>query len=335
MSVAVAYGATIHWSARIPIEPHRTLTAVTCPSAAQCTAVDRAGDEVTFDPRNRTWTAPQLVDDCDPWNFTCPCPPGQVDSNDDPCPTTAQAREVLDAVACPSVSECVAVDGNGAVVEFDPQPGGMLTQPAEIDPGDATGFSLLGVACPRAMLCVATDEIGGEGDFNPFAPPPPDAGNFDGVDIGAELDAVACPTAAQCTTVDNQGYELTFNPASDAQPKRVQLERTAWLNSVACPSATQCTTVDRHGHALTFDPRRPRVTVASIDTAGLNGIACPGVSLCLAADRHGRVAVGRPGGSWKVMPIPAAGPLPAIACPSRSLCVVVDSAGNAFVGRLG
>ena len=62
------------------------------PTAAQCTAVDVAGDEVTFDPQSPG--RPEIA---------------RVDSN----PAVS--------VICPTVTECSAVDAAGRVVLFNPQ----------------------------------------------------------------------------------------------------------------------------------------------------------------------------------------------------------------------
>jgi hypothetical protein len=113
------------------------MTAVACPSFSQCTAVDAAGREVTFDPGSpRGWSA-----------------------------YTIDARRALSALACPAVSQCTAVDGSGQEVTFDPNSTIGWTR-FVIDPG----HSLQGVACPSVSQCMGADDGGRVVTFDPAAP---------------------------------------------------------------------------------------------------------------------------------------------------------------------
>ena len=79
-------------SAPVTLDAGNTLTGLACPSASQCTAVDEAGQQVTFDP----------------------AAPGA------PSPTTIDAGNALTGVACPSPRRCGAVDEAGQETTFDP-----------------------------------------------------------------------------------------------------------------------------------------------------------------------------------------------------------------------
>lgn len=68
----------------------------------------------------------------------------------------------LDAVACPTANECIAVDDLGQEVTFNPASPGTPT-PATVDP--AAG--LAAVACPSSSQCTAVDPGGREVTFDP------------------------------------------------------------------------------------------------------------------------------------------------------------------------
>jgi hypothetical protein len=100
---------------------------------SRCTAVDYNGQEVTFDP-----TAPPATPS-----------PHSVD------PSTVGFNALYD-VACPSTSDCVAVDSSGNAIEGDPaQPSGWTVTPI---PGAA---ALYAVTCSSVARCAAVD---GEGN---------------------------------------------------------------------------------------------------------------------------------------------------------------------------
>jgi hypothetical protein len=100
------------WSSPIAVQTGggQPLTAVSCPSgvAAQCTAVDFSGREVTFDPGA----------------------PGA------PTPSPVDAGFIDEAIACPAQTQCTEVDAGGRKVTFDPKSGGNVTE-AAADPGQA------------------------------------------------------------------------------------------------------------------------------------------------------------------------------------------------------
>ena len=72
-----------------------------------------------------------------------------------PTPTTIDAGNVLNGVACPSATQCTAIDNTGHQVTFDPASPGTPT-PTTIDGGNL----LIGVACPSATQCTAVDYTG-------------------------------------------------------------------------------------------------------------------------------------------------------------------------------
>jgi hypothetical protein len=309
------------WSQAISVDPHhRRLPSVSCPTTTQCTAVDTLGYESTFDP-NPGGPSPTsfLIDTGDPLQGA-QCPSGGPDE----C--------TLDAVACPSAIECIAVDLNSLEMTFNPSSPTMANS-GEIDEGGhGSANTLNGLGCPIKTQCTTVDNVGAQLTFNPADPDNATGLQIDPSDSLYGLTSVACPSKTQCTAVDNTGHEVTFNPRSTRYPRTVTIDPRGWLTAVACASKTQCTAVDRHGREITFNPLSPRPHSALIDNAALNGIACPSRSLCVVADREGRVVVGDPGGHWELTRLSSTR-LQAVDCISTSRCVVVDSAGQAFVGR--
>lgn len=172
-------------------------TAVACPSASQCTAVG-------FLPGNGT---------------TVPSQPVEVTFNPAAPATATLAKgpttSSLFRVACPSVSQCTAVGGNGDAVTFNPAAPGSLA-PTQIDSQAAKSTSpgIAGVACPSVSQCTAVDYAGYETTFNPVAPAVPATFLLH---QGAALWAIACPSAGQCTAIAGPSGHLatqvvTFNP---------------------------------------------------------------------------------------------------------------------------
>jgi hypothetical protein len=130
-------------------------TDVACPSASQCTAVyselapqgtHSDGGEVTFNP-----TAPATAS-----------------------ASTIDTSGALLSVACPSGSQCTAVDGVGGEVTFNPAAPGTPSRIAIDGSGD-----LVSVACPSVSECVTVDSVGQEVTFEPTAPATASASTID------------------------------------------------------------------------------------------------------------------------------------------------------------
>jgi hypothetical protein len=320
LNAAGAGAAQIRFESLGAIDPHHFLSGVACASASQCTAVDHGGYEVTFDPEQPvTHLVRHALPGCTSDSGGGPGP--------GPCPPSGPTR--LNAVSCPSQSECVAADQQGADVEFDPQTAVSAKGADEIAWGGELGLIIYGLDCVSTTACVGLD---GDGplEFDPLRAYPR------GVDLPTWDSPVAwamtCASASQCTYVDTAGREGTFDPAPLRQlygPPR-QIDHGGWFNGVSCPSVVQCTAVDRHGRVVTFAPRSHRARVQQVDRAGLNAIACPSTRLCVAVDRRGAVATGTPGRAWHVEPVPGAGRLEAVTCPLPDQCIIVDADGDAF-----
>lgn len=215
-----------------------------------------------------------------------------------PGPTTIDGTKYLTAVACPSTSQCTAVDTSGQQVTFDPTSPGTPT-PTNLGVG-VDGYGLNGVACPSTNQCTAVGYEGQEVTFDPTSPGSPTPIKID--DDNYDLDKVACPSIAQCTAVDDDRQEVTFDPTSPGgaaptliNPAPGYPAGTGFgLLGVACPSTGQCTAVDGDDAELTFDPLSPgtpsRTVIEETNGTGFtpNAVACPSTDQCTAVDEGGQ-----------------------------------------------
>ena len=214
-----------------------------------------------------------------------------------PAPIDRSEPGQMQAIACPSGSQCTAVDGDGQQVTFNPSSPSHPT-PMVVDPGGR----LTGVACPRAASAPPSATLAGGDVRSDFAwHTDPQDHRYSRRASRKQLLAVACPTTTQCTAIDNSVQEVTFNPTSpgnpDADHDRARLllgaggvgvpvqhpvhrrrqrrtrgdvqpdlardtpaqQRSTPLRSLgwSCPSASQCTAADLGEGEVTFDPTSP------------------------------------------------------------------------------
>jgi hypothetical protein len=136
-----------------------------------------------------------------------------------------QTRVAIDAVAffvavaCPSTSQCTAVDYDGNEVTFDPASPGTPS-PTSID----AVASFEAVACPSTSQCTALDDVGYQVTFDPASPGTPtrtvlaETNEYGGED----LTAVACPAVALCVVVGRGevfvGQESVVAPPANSSP---------------------------------------------------------------------------------------------------------------------
>lgn len=238
-------------------------------------------------------------------------------------------------VACPSQSQCTAIDLGEREVTFNPASPGTPT-PVAID----NAGNLNGLACPSVSQCTVVDTAAREVTFNPTAPgtPTPVA-----IDNNALL-GPACPSVSQCTAIDTFDNEVTFNPVNPGTPTPRRIDSDGNVTTgIACPSVSQCTNVDIAGssvaHEVTFNPTNPgSPTPSTIDNdpyyAGVSGIACPSTAQCTVVDPYGREVTFNPTNPGAPTPTPIANTsLTGIACPSTTECVAVDNQGHVLEGN--
>ena len=249
-----------------------SIAALGCPTLTECSAV-RSGREIRFDPRRIRTAAGHQV-------------------------SPAHADAVLDDLRCPSRSECVAIDGDGDAVVYDPLTGRRIRPAIHPESDEA----LVALACPSSTQCTAVDDDGTMVTFQPRTGKRIALAKIDpavGLDAASgnsdnELDAITCHTTSGCVAVDTLGNLVRFNPRSDHRATPHKADPDHGLTAVACPSST----------------------------------------LCVLGDSAGRTLTGTPGaGDWTVAQLRAAAPIAAVTCVSGTECVAVDEAGDAYTGR--
>jgi hypothetical protein len=274
--------------------------------------------------------------------------------------TTGGSETLARAVACPSTSQCTAVDTQGQQVTFDPtEPGHPIATTIDLD--DA----LAGVACPTSSQCTAVDNEGKLVTFDPvepasatitdpsldsieavacpsssecigvgnpssnvviFDPLAPSDLSIAPLDPENGLGAVACPSPTQCTAVDLLGQQVTFDPLAPGDPAPSAIDAPNWLDGLACPSTSQCTAVDDKGLQVTFNPTAPGDPTPIAIAAGewLEDVACPSLTQCTALGERDEVTFDpTEAGGEKVAPIAINSFAGALVCPSASQCTAV------------
>lgn len=238
----------------------------------------------------------------------------------------------LDRVACPSASQCTAVDGRGQAVTFNPQaPQGPTTV-------SLSSQTLSAVACPSLTQCTAVD-IGGQAvTFNPQSSA---GGTPSAIDPGGIPLALTCPSASLCTTVDDNGRAVTFNPQSSQAIASGPVDAGQVLVGVECPgsSVTKCAAIDTSGGGVLFNPQAPTAQAPTrVDpTTGASptALSCRATE-CALVDNAGTGATFDTQGAQPALkgsgPIDqtssGANALTGVSCPSDSECVGVDVHGG-------
>jgi hypothetical protein len=205
------------------------ITAIACPTATQCVAGDANGDILTStDPGSTaaTWSARRIAPGTSVAAITCRvsgmCT--AIDGNGVLYATTTAgttspvwARVGSDAsvdasyqgtasfaVACPTDTLCLAVDGSPDLPRSTAPmvPGRWRISPPPTD----IGAGLTGVSCPSLRLCVAIDA---DGDVISTGTPEI-AGSWRGsfVDARGALEGISCPSRSFCLASDTFGDVL-------------------------------------------------------------------------------------------------------------------------------
>ena len=262
----------------------------------------------------------------------------------------------FDAVSCPAVTLCVAVESGGRVATSgDPSASASAWRVVRVDSayGGPSGVAeLSGVSCPSSSFCVAVDTAG---DVLTSDKPAGGASYWQlrRVDAAHALTGVACPSRSLCVAVDNAGDVVSSvrpETASKWRVERVDQAPSAymgpWLIGVSCASARFCVALDRDGSVVTSsNPAavRPGWRFVRLDDsasfaiggfAATGGISCPSASLCVVASGGDLVTSTDPAGGSGTWSVARIEPLPTwfggVSCPSVSMCVAVDTAGNVF-----
>jgi hypothetical protein len=234
----------------------------------------------------------------------------------------AQAN-ALNAVSCPTVSFCVAIDSFGnAFVSTDPGDGTSAWKLAHIY-GTSCAWTvtqvppqciLTSVSCPTDNLCVVGDAVGDViVSTNPAGGPAywkTSHVGGEGCNVGETgapcwFTGMSCPTIKLCVSSDASGRVFTStNPAGGAKAWHgFVLPAGGYLfDGVSCTDVGFCAVLgddnEAGGHVLTSSNPTggPKAWTAAAGLGGTNmrGISCASRALCVVIDVYGEVIVGTP-----------------------------------------
>jgi hypothetical protein len=305
LALPAAAFASFTWSGATGVDRDGgTVISVSCSDSTQCTAVDLAGQEITYNPSNNNVIKTASIDGTEP----------------------------LQAVSCSSASQCTAADGDGREVTFDPTSGHIDTQQT-VDPDN----SFYGLDCTSDTQCVGTVHNYYAVVFNPQDPSSPSRFKID----TSTLERLSCWNngTEECTAVDDTGNEITFDPNHDTILETAAVDPGTKLYGVSCQgNGSVCTAVGTdgtNGKAVDFVPSTGTATPVPGPAAGgvwtypLYSVSCTS-GTCEVVDQQGK--------SYTVNPTAATtsggtlvdytGEIHQVFCTSGSQCTGVDNVGN-------
>jgi hypothetical protein len=209
------------------VDSDSSLSAISCPSANLCLAVDTEGGG----PPSGVLTSTDPTAGTGAWSRT-----------------DADPSARLKGVSCPSVSLCVAVDDAGDIITTHEPAAEQWTKPEKID----EQANLTSISCPSLELCVAVDASGHvlatthpAAGASSWSAPQEIAG-----DMG--LHSVSCASAALCVAVNSRGKiqasgDPTAGMAGWSAP--VAVDPDGPVSSVSCTSEG-CVAVDTNGYTI-------------------------------------------------------------------------------------
>lgn len=298
LALPAAALASFTWSGATGVDRNGgTVISVSCSDSAQCTAVDLAGQEITYNPSQ---------------------------TNNNVIKTASiDGTEPLQAVSCSSAGQCTAGDVAGNEVTFDPTTGHIDTKQT-VDPEN----SFYGLDCTSDTQCVGTDHNGNAVIFNPQSP------SIDRFQIDAtyHTERVSCWNngTEECTAVDDHGNEITFNTGGTVV-KTAAVDLGTTLYAVACQGdGSLCTAIGTDGKAVDFAPLTGTPTTVAVSTHPLYSLSCTSATACEVVDQQGNAYTVNPtanttsGGT----PVDNTGEIHQVFCTSGAQCTGVDNQGN-------
>jgi hypothetical protein len=285
---------------------------LSCPSAKQCTALTPTGEQVTFNPTHggKVITARLF-------------------------PATENARLALD---CVSTTLCVAVDGSGVVVGFDPKRKNAKPKYTTTLTGASYQTS---VSCPSKSLCVF-DSYQAEGYINPSKKSSMVSNSFAANQTGANPSATCISTTYCVGSNGNSGLVYTFNPKAPAKAKSTTITSTPAVGEISCTSGKQCTAVTAfHGDyglgVMTFNPHKvgSKPKIRGLSQSSESDIACATKTYCeVGGYDAGVYSYDTKTRRHKFSTLPYttdSAAFAAIACPSKTECVAIMTDGKKVV----
>ena len=228
----------------VEVTPGYWLRDVSCPTVSLCLAVDNNGDVASStNPTggSTAWTVANVD--------SGPCASQVAGAS---CEARPAEGRPLEAVSCPSVSLCVAGDGEGDIVTSTNPTGGA-----------------------GAWLVTYVDPVAWPGQNEV---------------LQSRIDGVSCPTSSFCAATDDTGNVLTSqSPRGGATAWKVSARGGG--TAVACPSVSRCLTAGYPEITESDEPLSGLPWTPELHDQNLSAIDCPSVVLCVAGDTSGAIAV--------------------------------------------
>jgi hypothetical protein len=369
----------LKWSAPRLIDQVRpfsnllSLGAISCPSASLCVAADEDGNLVSSGQPSggsSTWHAAMIngvscgdSNSCPASDLSCPADSfcaatdqQYVVVSSDPSSPSGAWRTVrvdpghrLQAISCPTTTDCVAADDAGSVIaSTDPADGAAAWKVAAVN----HGRGLTGISCPSTSLCVAVD---GTGRILSSRDPTGGAQAWSAAEVNGRPTRVACPTTTLCVAVGNDGNVTSSSDPAGGAGTWAEVGPIASyqcgygehmttctdLVGITCASSSLCFALDGGGNL--YVSSRPNGTASDWRLLanqpgalgggyGVNGISCPSTSLCVTSG-FGSIAFSTSpeDGAWTAVEADGFNALQGVSCPSRFRCVAVDDNQHVFV----
>jgi photosystem II stability/assembly factor-like uncharacterized protein len=236
--------------------------------------------------------------------------------------TAPSVPAALDAVACPTSTECVAVGGAGGVLIS--RTAGHTWSAVSVP----TAHYLYGIACPSATQCVTVGDAG-------TVLVTKNAGKSwkrEKSGVTTPLSAISCPLVRHCDAVGDD--DLVLATSNGGHSWHHVFSQLGVMDGVACSSATQCSAVTSNTDTILVTSNGTTWTTAPAPFTALaalrpsNGVACSGL-FCVAVADRGLLAHSEDGGAnWTAVASGTAQNLYAASCSSTSRCVAVGAGGT-------
>jgi hypothetical protein len=198
----------------------------------------------------------------------------------------------VNALDCPSTTQCTALTSSGKQVTFNPTRGDKVVSAKLFSDTLDETFAL---DCASTHLCVAADSRGAVVGFNPRAKTKP---KYTVTLQGASYQtSVTCPSKSLCV-LDSYQAEGYLNPAkgSSLVSNAFAANQNGANPTASCVSATFCVGSNGNsGLVYTFNPRSPgsAKTTTISSTPAVGQIQCPTSTQCTAlAAYHGDYGLG-------------------------------------------
>jgi WD40-like Beta Propeller Repeat len=328
-SLALDSSGFAAWRETTTVPFPEPISAVSCPSSSLCIAGDGAGDILSStNPAGgqSAWSMTSISASRGPAVTDLSCPSsslclglgsnyGLLSSTE---PTGGAGtwehddidpENFLDALSCPSVSLCVAIDVGDVLTSTDPTGGPSAWRKTSVGQ-DVVGYV---ISCPSASLCVGTVT---QGNILTSNDPTGGVTAWRKTQIAqANVGGVSCPSVTLCVVGSEGGVLTSTNPtgcpgAWTATP----IDQGNYVTAISCPSVSLCVAIDAQGNILSSTDPAGGVgawSKASVDPAlnavSHNAVSCPSVSLCVAGDQNGNVLASTDptGGAnaWTIAPV--------------------------------